>query len=159
MPNVRGRCGFASTISTRSGSSAARCISRTVAPACSDRLIHPSGSGIATADATTRGRELLGDRDEPPEVGGDELDARAAVEQDALGRSEEAADVPHARLREQRVEVEQQRAEHVEVLPVVACTERVQERRGLSRPQRHPEGVAGPEQCRGFRGRALLHRL
>ena len=102
---------------------------RTVAPACSERLIQPSASGIATAEATTRGANCSAMRDEPAEVGGHELDARAAVDEDPLGRPEETADVAHARLGEERVEVEQQRAEHVEVFPVVAFTERVQQRR------------------------------
>ena len=158
-PNVRGRCGFASTINSRSGSAATRCISATVAPACSERLIHPSGSGIATAEATTRGANCSAIVTNRRKSAGTNSTPRAAVDQDPLGGPEETADIAHARLGEERIEVEEQRAEHVEVFPVVAFTERVQQRRRLTRPQRHPEGVTRPEQCGGFRRRALLHDL
>ena len=119
----------------------------------------PSASGSAAVVATTRGANCSAIVTNRRKSAGTNSMSRAAVDQDPLGGPEEAADIAHARLGEQRVEVEEQRAEHVEVFPVVAFTERVQQRRRLTRPQRDPEGVTRPEQCGGFRRRALLHDL
>ena len=43
-------------------------------------------------------RQQLGDRAEAPEVSRDELDVRAARQQEALGRPVEPAEVPDVRL-------------------------------------------------------------
>ncbi len=80
-------------------------------------------------------RELFGHCREPPEVGGQVLDVRAVFDQQTLRRSEEATEVAHARLREQRIQIEQEPAEHFELDPVVAPTERVQQGGGRARAE------------------------
>ena len=61
-PKVRGYASSSSTISRRSGSAAARCSSRIVWPACSDRLHIPSASGGVAIVVITRGcaRSMMG---------------------------------------------------------------------------------------------------
>ena len=99
------------------------------------------------------GREQLGDRAEASEVRGDELDVGPARQQETLGRAVETAQVAHVRLREDVEEVDQQRAHDLEVLPVVAGPERVQEPRRLTRSERDHQAVAPPN-----RGDGLVHR-
>src|SRR3954451_9121870 len=48
-------------------------------------------------------------------------------------------------MREHGVEVYEQRPEHRELLPVGAFAERMQESRGLARPERDAERVGGAE--------------
>ena len=121
------------------------------------REAHPAvGVGRRRAGCDDARCELLGDGHEPAEVGGHELDAGAAVDEHPLGRPEEAADVADSGPAEQGVEVEQQRTEDVEVLPVVALPQRVQERRRVAGTERDPEGVAWAEQRDRLREGALL---
>ena len=162
-PTVRGKCGDASAMTMRSGSAMTRCSSCQAAPECSDRLIQPSASGAETAAAIDAGVELLDDGREAPEVRRDELDVGARVAQEPFGRAVEAGEQADAGLREQRVEVGEQRAEHLELLEVVALAERVQEGAGLARSERDRQAVPGPHgRDRGVhRGdrHALPHRV
>ena len=102
-------------------------------------------------------RELLRDRDESAEVGGDELHPRARVAHRPFRGAEEAAAQTDAGLGEHDVEVEEQRAEHLERLPVVAPAERVQEPAGYAGTEWHRERVGGPEQCGRVRSTELSH--
>ena len=82
-------------------------ISRTVAPACSDRLIQPSASGGVAAVATTRGANCSAIVTKRRKSAGTNSMRGAGVDEHAFGRPEEAADVADAGLGEQRIEVEQ----------------------------------------------------
>jgi len=90
-------------------------------------------------------RKLLGDRHEAAEVGRDELDVCAAIAQRSLGRPEEPAAQTDAGLREDCVQVEEQRAEHLEPLPVVALAQRMQQPVRRARTQRNRQGVGRPK--------------
>ena len=125
----------------RSGSAPAACSSSTNAPACTLRLTHPS-TGIAAEVAIDPRLEVVQHRLEAAEVGRHEVDRRAGVAQEPLGRTEEAAAVVHPRAHEQLVQVGEQRAEHLEVLEVVALAERVEEASG------HAGARAGRRACR-----------
>ena len=109
-------------------------------------------------DRRRRGRDdarcdPLGDEREATEVGRHELDVGTRREQEPLGRAHEAGAQLHPRLGEHRVQVDEERAVDDEILPVVALPQRVQERRGLARTERDPEGVPRPDQRRGLGAR------
>ena len=91
---------------------------------------------------------LLQQRGEPAEVGRGEADVRAALAERALDRAEEAREVVHARVVEERGADQQQGAVDAEVLPVVPFAQRREERRGLAGAQRASQG------CRAAAGAA-----
>ena len=72
--------------------------------------------------------------------------------QEPLGRPEEPGEQVHPGLGEQRVEVDEERAEHLEVLEVVALAERVQEGGRLAGPERDAQRVGGADERRRFGG-------
>ena len=140
-----GTSAFTSTTSRRSGSAPARCSSSTVAPACSERLQVPVGVGRRGDGGHHPGRmrSRIGAK-RGSRAGTNSMSAPAST-QEPLGRAEEPAEVADARLREHLVEVDEQRAEDLEVLPVVARRERVQERAGLAGAERDPDVVGCPD--------------
>jgi hypothetical protein len=95
-------------------------------------------------------REPGQDRRELPEAAGHELDAEASVVQQPLGRAEEATTVRDARLGEDLVVVEAERAAHLEVLPVLPDAERREEGVRVGRTQPEPQRVHGPHQRDGL---------
>ena len=101
------------------------------------------GVGCGDRGGHHPGSELFDDGAEPTEVGRDVLDVGAAVAKEPLGRPEEPAAVVHARLHEHRVEVGQERAEQLEVDPVVTVAQRVQEPAGVSGAQSDGDAVGG----------------
>ena len=102
--------------------------------------------------------EALDDGREAAEVRRNELDVRARFAQEPLGRPEEAGEQVDPGLGEQREEIDEQRAEHLEALEVVAFTERVKESGRLTGPERDREPVVGPDgRDRGVH-RAERHR-
>ena len=98
-------------------------------------------------------RERLDDRGEPPEVGGHVLHVRSAVTQEALSRPEEPTAVVHCGVREHRVQICQQRTERLQVHPVVATAERVQQGAGVRRAEPDRERVRRTDErrCLGWR--------
>ena len=131
-----------STISSRSGSSAARFISATVPPACRERLHQPFVVGGGGGGDHDPRRLLLEERREAAEVGGGEADVRARVAQGPLERAEEAGQVVDAGMVEELGADQQQRAVDPQLLPVGPLAERLQQRRRLPRPERDAQRVA-----------------
>ena len=78
---------------------------------------------------------------EPAEVGRHVVDRRTGVAEEPLGRAEEPAAVVDAAPGEERVEVGEQRPEHLEPHEVVAFAQCVEEPARHSRAERHGEGV------------------
>ena len=127
----------------RSGSATARCSSRPVAPAV-QRQAHPAvGVGRRRRRRHDAARDGTARRSGEKRRKSDGTNSTLAPEsrQEPLGRPEEAGEEAHAGLGEQRVEVDQQRAEHLELLEVVALAERVQERPGWPGPSGTPMPV------------------
>jgi hypothetical protein len=81
------------------------------------------------------------EREEPAEVGGREPDVGAAVAQQPFERPVEPAQVVDVRMGEEVGQHREQRAVDPQVLPVRAAAQRLDERRRLSGPERHPDGV------------------
>ena len=109
-----------------------------------------------------RGCTRRGGEREAPEVGGDELDVSARIEQEPLGWTEESTAQLHASPGEEWEQVDQARAVHDERLEVVAVAEGMQERAGLPRPEWDTELVACVDPRDGLPRRQhlrLRHRL
>ena len=95
--------------------------------------------------------EGLHDRGESPEVRRYVLDVGSAVAQEPLRGAVEAAAIPHAGLGEHRVEVGEQCTEEVQVDPVVALAEGVQEGDGMGWAETDDDRIGRPHVLDGLR--------
>ena len=94
-------------------------------------------------------------RPEATEVRGCESDVGACVPQRPFERTEEARQVMHARPREQFGKNREQRTVDAQICPVLALTQRAQERRRLAGPKRHPQRVGRLDPRSGLLGGEL----
>ncbi len=119
-----------------------------------DREAHPAllvGGGHRGGDDP--GGDALQDGREAAEVGGDELDVGAGVEQEALGRAVEAAQQVDAGAGEQLVEVHQQRAEDDEVVEALTLAEGVEQAHGLAGAEGNPQAIGVADEVGALFGR------
>ena len=98
------------------------------------------------------------------EIGGHEVDAKAAITKGALDGPEKSRQHTNSGLEENGIRRQQQRGKDCEVFEFVGG-ERLQKRTGLTWPERNTDDVARPDQRRGLARRAQpalirrFHRL